>query len=163
MNKIIKKFILETTHFPGNSRLPLLCYKGAFNLEGKNGSKTIKKIFEAHQWYKTWINGIYDYHHYHSNNHEVLGIATGTCKVQFGGDTGIVIEVARGDAFIIPAGVSHKCIERSKGFSCVGAYAIDVDYDMKEKKVNKQKIDSLPLPSIDPIFGEEGPLKKYWK
>lgn len=64
--KIIKKFIEESTHFPGNARFPLLCYKGAFNLEGKNGSKTIKKIFEANQWYKPWVDVIYEYHHYHS-------------------------------------------------------------------------------------------------
>jgi uncharacterized protein YjlB len=71
--------------------------------------------------------------------------------------------VEREDAIIIPAGVSHKCLERSKGFSCVGAYSIDVEYDMKEKKVDNQKILSLPLPCFDPVFGEDGPLQKHWK
>lgn len=155
--------ISETNDFPGNSQLPFLCYKEAFKLNGKNGSKTIKKIFEANNWYKIWINGIYDFHHYHSNNHEVLGIATGKAIVQLGGNQGIIIEVARGDALIIPAGVSHKCIEKSQGFSCVGAYSIDVEYDMKEKKANKQKIASLPLPSSDPVYGNKGPLHKHWK
>ena len=163
MKILIKEFISETSDFPGNSQLPLLCYKSAFNLVGKDAAKTIQAIFKANQWYKTWVNGIYDYHHYHSNNHEVLGIATGTSIVQFGGDKGITIEVERGDALIIPAGVSHKCLEKSKNFACVGAYAIDVDYDMKKEKVNQQEIKALALPFLDPVYGKGGPLQEYWK
>jgi uncharacterized protein YjlB len=168
MLKVTKKMIPEDNHFPGNPALPLLHYQGAFNLKGKNGAATIKKIFIENFWLRPWLNGIYDFHHYHSNNHEALGIARGTCVVQMGGENGIFLELARGDALIIPAGVSHKRIESSKDFSCVGAYSIDTDYDMKygkagELNISKKKISSLPLPDTDPVFGEEGPLRKYWK
>ena len=140
MKTHIKEFISETIEFPGNAQLPVLCYKEAFKLDGKNGANTIMKKFQLHQWYKIWVNGIYDFHHYHSNNHEVLGIATGTCKVQLGGDAGIIIEVARGDVLLIPAGVAHKNLESSKNFSCVGAYSINVDYDIKKKKPTYKKL-----------------------
>jgi hypothetical protein len=33
----------------------------------------------------SWRDGVYDYVHYHSRIHEVLGIARGTGKVQLGG------------------------------------------------------------------------------
>lgn len=163
MKKIIKHLIRETVDLPGNPILPLLYYKEAIDLKGKNGAETIKKIFKSNHWFKPWVNGIYDFHHYHSNNHEVLGIAAGSCKVQFGGDKGIIIDVERGDVIIIPAGVAHKSLEKSNGFSCVGAYALNVDYDMCEKKCSLQKIISLPLPESDPVFGEDGPLIKHWK
>ena len=41
-------------------------------------------LFESNGWGDMWRDGIYDWVHYHSRTHEVLGIARGSGKVQFG-------------------------------------------------------------------------------
>ena len=41
----------------------------------------IEDLFEANGWGDTWRDGIYDYVHYHSQIHEVLGIARGKGRV----------------------------------------------------------------------------------
>lgn len=167
MEKTHPYYLSKDGNFPNNSHLPLLHYQKAFDLK-KNPEETIKKIFLENNWYRPWVNGIYDFHHYHSNNHEVLGIAEGNCSVLLGGDNGILLLLNKGDAVIIPAGVSHKRVECSGDFSCVGAYSIDEAYNMKHAKTNElaaalNKIKSLSLPDKDPIFGNKGPLFKYWK
>ena len=47
-----------------------------------------EELFESNRWGDSWRNGIYDYVHYHSRIHEVLGIARGEGEVQFGGHLG---------------------------------------------------------------------------
>jgi mannose-6-phosphate isomerase-like protein (cupin superfamily) len=51
-----------------------------------------------------WRDGIYDWIHYHSRTHEVLGIARGSAKAQFGGPKGRTVTLKAGDAAILPAG-----------------------------------------------------------
>ena len=68
----------------------------------------------------------------------------------------------------MPAGVGHKCQSCSDDFLCVGAYPQAKDYDMnygtaKELKSTLEKIKSTPVPKKDPLFGDEGFLKMYWK
>ena len=48
----------------------------------------LEDLFENNGWGNSWRDGIYDYVHYHSRIHEVLGIAGGAGKVQFGGKRG---------------------------------------------------------------------------
>lgn len=165
--KTISKVIKESDFFPNNENLPCLLYKGVFDLRGKNFADQIKETFQQNSWLRPWVDAIYDFHHYHSNNHEALGIAKGTCTVILGGEEGTLFELEKGDVLILPAGVSHKRLKKSEDFTCVGAYSIDVPYDMKygkpgEKEKDKKKIRSLPLPDTDPVFGPEGPLVKHW-
>lgn len=165
--KIITQIILETKEFP-NSKLPVLHYQQVLIFSGKDHVGQIQKLFKNNEWFRPWVNGIYDYHHYHSNNHEVLGIAEGNCVVLLGGDEGFYFDLKKGDVLILPAGVSHKKMEGSNDFSCVGAYSIDTDYDLMlgkngEKTEAKKRIVEVPKPFTDPVFGEEGPLLEYWK
>jgi uncharacterized protein YjlB len=167
MVKVLKKTLKRNGNFPNNSVLPLVIYKKAFQLEKQDAAEKVKKIFLENKWYRPWVNGIYDFHHFHSNNHEVLAIVEGVCVVCFGGDDHMAIEVQKGDVIILPAGVAHKKIECSKDFSCVGAYAVDIEYDMMKGKkaldLLAERIQLNPLPQMDPVFGMEGPLLKYWK
>ncbi len=48
-------------------------------------------------------DGIYDYVHYHSRIHEVLGIAWGSGKVKFEGTKGRTFTLKAGDVAILPA------------------------------------------------------------
>src|SRR4051812_16716151 len=58
-----------------NSRLPLLLYRHVVRFDRKHDpAAVIEEIFNANSWGKAWRNGIYDFVHYHSMTHEVLGV-----------------------------------------------------------------------------------------
>ncbi|HYV93775.1 MAG TPA: cupin domain-containing protein [Chitinophagales bacterium] len=165
----IFQFILPPkAEFPNNPSLPLLLYKQVLLPFEKHPDRKVKKIFKKNEWKNSWTDGIYDYHHYHSTVHEVLGICKGEAHIIVGGPDGTKIHLQEGDVLIIPAGVAHKCLSASKDFSCVGAYPDGMDYDMKHGGLDEityalPEITKVPLPENDPVFGSDGPLKNYWK
>ena len=68
---------------PNHPRWPLILYRGAVDLNGRHDpAAVIEDLFEANGWGDTWRDGIYDYVHYHSRIHEVLGIARGEGRVR---------------------------------------------------------------------------------
>ena len=74
---------------PNNPTLPLIHYRNAVRLTNSEDPAAIfERLFESNGWKGTWRDGIYDYLHYHSNTHEVLGIARGEARVRFGGYKG---------------------------------------------------------------------------
>ena len=74
---------------PNHPRWPLVIYKSAVWLpEALDPAAVFEDLFESNGWVGSWRDGIYDYAHYHSRIHEVLGIARGTGRVQFGGPKG---------------------------------------------------------------------------
>lgn len=154
--------------FPNNPRYPVQVYKGAILLHPEDKAAAITAVFERNNWSNAWQNGIFDYQHYHSNTHEVMGIFCGTADVQLGGPEGICVELGRGDVLIIPAGVAHKCLNHSDDFSCIGAYPDGMAYDMQygkdgERPAADEAIGKVPLPVKDPVYGDEGPLIENWK
>lgn len=63
---------------PNNARLPFLIYRGAVGPTGSaNPAAVMEELFNANDWGDSWRNGIYEFVHYHSRTHEVLGIARG--------------------------------------------------------------------------------------
>jgi hypothetical protein len=77
-----------------NSLLPLVIYRGAVRLTKTNDPAALFEVLFAHcGWKGSWRNGIYDFAHYHSRTHEVLGLAHGKVLVRFGGVRGRVIEL----------------------------------------------------------------------
>ncbi len=166
---IIPVYLERNKYFP-NNKLPVLIYKAVFELpRQKNKScNLIQSIFLRQGWGNTWRNGIYDFHHYHSNAHESLGIAYGSCTVIIGGPNGKRLKLKAGDLIILPAGTGHKCTSSSEDFMCVGGYPEAKDYDINhgteaEYKPAIIRIKKLPLPKNDPVFGKEGFLKSWWK
>lgn len=155
-------------YFPNNPHLPLLVYKGALLLHPADKASAVKKVFESNGWANSWVNGIYDYHHYHSLTHEVLGVYCGRADVQLGGPHGVCVEISRGDVIIIPAGVAHKCLKHSDDFTVVAAYPHGKHYDMNygtehEHPFVDENIVRVPLPEKDPVYGAEGPMMKQWR
>ena len=149
-----------------NSELPLLVYKSVFSVE-KADSDFITKHFQARNWSNSWQNGVYGYHHYHSNTHEVLGIYSGFGTIQFGGENGEKISVEEGDVVIIPAGVGHKKIEASDDFRVVGAYPGGMDFDIMKGEAGErpqvdENIKKVPFPDNDPVYGKTGGLFSLW-
>jgi uncharacterized protein YjlB len=153
--------------FPNNPELALLYYPGAVIPQQPDPAATFEVLFEAHGWVHSWRDSIYDFHHYHSTAHEVLGIYQGQAQVRFGGEkSGITIPVRTGDVVVIPAGVSHKNLG-SSNLGVVGAYPRGQQYDMNYGKAGERpkadyRITAVAMPQEDPLYGPEGPLVRLW-
>lgn len=165
--EILKVKLHPSGNFP-NSPLPLIVYLHAVRLESHDPASIFEQVFESNGWSGTWRNGIYDYDHYHSTAHEVLGVFSGGASVQFGAEGGIVRKVNAGDVIIIPAGIAHKNLGSSEDFGVVGAYPQGQDWDLLRGKPGEREkaeanIKRVPLPKKDPVLGERGPLLRLWQ
>jgi len=159
--------IEENGNFPNNPTLPLMIYKGTFRLHPDDTEEVIKKVFAQNGYTNAWVDGIFDYHHYHSNTHEVMGVFCGKADVQFGGEHGVCIELDKGDVVIIPAGVAHKKLNSTDDFTVVGAYPNGSDYDIKYGKAEErpeadETIAKVKNPDSDPVYGSKGHLFECW-
>ena len=149
--------------FP-NSALPLLVYRGGLPAD----PAAMEQAFAANGWSNGWRNGIFDYHHFHSIAHEVLGIARGDVRVAFGGPSGREVTVRAGDVVLIPAGVAHRNMGQSADLLVVGAYPGGADYDIRrgdpaEHAAALRAIRSVPLPDNDPVLGADEGLRRLWR
>ncbi len=165
---VISQQLLNDDGIYPNSKLPVLIYQHALNIPLRAYYETVKEIFAVNGWANSWAGGIYSYHHYHSNTHEVLGICKGNCVLITGGPGGAVFTLSKGDVIIIPAGVAHKNLKTSEDFMCVGAYPDGVFFDVRTGKKSERPmvdntINKLTLPAKDPVYGKEGPLFDYWQ
>lgn len=148
---------------PNNPRLPVIIYPAAF----KGNPQEIEEVFNRNQWTNSWTGGIFDYHHYHSNTHEVLGVHSGSATIQLGGEQGQQFQVAVGDVAVLPAGTGHKLLESTEDFQVVGAYPEGAEPDKKMGNADErprvlEDILDAPLPQYDPVQGEDGPLLTNW-
>ena len=152
---------------PNNPELPLLVYVQALPDEAREPA-SCKELLARNGWGGAWVNGVFSYHHYHSNAHEVLAVVAGSASLIFGGPKGATIEVETGDVVVIPAGVGHCNAGSGSGLKVVGAYPRGQEgYDIKtgepdERSEALENIRRTRLPRADPLFGEEGPLLRHW-
>jgi hypothetical protein len=80
---------------PNHPLWPLIIYKSAVRLpECLDPAAVFEELFDSRGWGHSWRDGIYDYVHYHSSVHEVLGIARGSARVRFGGAKGRALNVS---------------------------------------------------------------------
>jgi uncharacterized protein YjlB len=153
---------------PNNPKLPLVLYRGAVDVKGADPAAAFEKAFGAHGWGDGWRNGIFDFLHFHTRTHEVLGIARGRAKVEFGGAKGQAVELQAGDVAILPAGTGHRRISSSPDLLVVGAYPADTCIDQhRPSQISHDKavsdIAGTALPQQDPVYGSDGPLMRLWK
>jgi len=152
---------------PNNPRLPLILYRGAVDVSGRDPAAAFEAIFERNGWGWGWRNGIFDFRHFHLRAHEVLGIARGSAKVEFGGAGGQGIEGKAGDVAILPAGCGHRRVSSSRDLLVVGAYPPDSDSTHStparvDRAATAQTIAGTPVPTADPVYGMDGPLVNLW-
>jgi uncharacterized protein YjlB len=148
-------------------RWPLIIYRCAVRLEvAFDPAAVFEDLFESNGWGDSWRNGIYDYVHYHSRIHEVLGIARGQGKVQFGGIKGRAFAMKAGDVAILPAGTGHQCLSATADFLVIGAYPPKGTYDecttSEDRKASLKSIPKVGRPRKDPVYGGNGPLLTRW-
>src|SRR6266550_171081 len=153
---------------PNHPRWPLVIYKSAVRLpEALDPAAVFEDLFESNGWGGSWRDGIYDYAHYHSRIHEVLGIARGSGRVRFGGKRGRIFTLKAGDVAIVPAGTGHQCLSADDEFLVIGAYPPTGTYDecttVEERPRALKTIPKVPVPRKDPVYGAGGPISKLWK
>jgi len=100
--------------------------------------------------------------------HEVLGIARGQLKVEFGGAKGKALTLKAGDVAVLPAGTGHRRLSPSRDLLVVGAYPGQGKYDEpRPDEVDHVKarasIAKVRCPRADPLYGRDGPLLSLWK
>lgn len=164
-NIIVRQFS-DDGKYPNNENLPLVIISAALS-PGSVSPEKFERTFTQNRWPAAWRNGLYDFHHYHSSAHEVLGVYSGWVKACFGGPEGETLEAQAGDIIIIPAGVSHCNMGQSDDFRVVGGYPAGQDYDMMygkdgERPAADENIKNVGKPLADPVFGPTGPLMKLW-
>lgn len=167
---ISEAFTFEDDGRIPNSSLPLLLYRDAVHVTD-DSQQDLAAVFEErfaiNQWTGSWRNGVYPYHHYHSNTHEVLGVYLGSATLKLGGSTGHETLVQAGDVIVIPAGVGHMCIDHSHDFGVVGAYPNGMKCDILtgepgERPQALERVKQVPVPDFDPVLGMDGGLRKLW-
>ncbi|HTP95143.1 MAG TPA: cupin domain-containing protein [Burkholderiales bacterium] len=165
--KVIAHLLAPDGSIPNHPRWPLLVYPGAVELSGPDPAAIFEALFTRNRWPAAWRNGVYPFHHYHSNGHEALGVYSGEVTVQFGGDTGVTITARPGDVIVLPAGTGHKKLASRGGLGVVGAYPEGSHPDTcvpPAARLTKSRaaIERVALPACDPVHGAGGPLFEHW-
>src|SRR5882724_2699381 len=104
MEPEVETFTLAPVAEIPNSSLPLIVFRHALPpaLQSPAGCQS---LFAENDWGGNWVDGIFDYWHFHVTGHEVLGCVAGEAELGFGGDHGIKVTFRAGDVVAIPAGV----------------------------------------------------------
>lgn len=150
---------------PNNPRLPVLIYEVAFPPASDDLAGQMERRFAQNGWPPQWRDGIYDFHHYHAQGHEVLGIAAGHAELTIGGEGGEELSVSAGDVLVLPAGTGHCRRSGSADLLVVGAYPPGQQGDILREAATPEMrlaIARLSFPAIDPVLGRDGPLLDHW-
>ncbi|HXZ07085.1 MAG TPA: cupin domain-containing protein [Paraburkholderia sp.] len=150
---------------PNNRTLPVLFYRGALHGRSEDLAEGFEERFGRNGWPVQWRDSIFDYHHFHSGAHEVLGVVSGSAEVIVGGPGGRFVHLAPGDAILLPAGTGH-CLQSSGGpFQVAAGYPQGQQWDIRREALKPQELaamQALPYPASDPVHGATGPLIDYW-
>jgi uncharacterized protein YjlB len=162
-----KQYFFQDDGTIPNSVFPLIVYRAVFPDTGAIAD-SMEEEFAGNNWKNSWRNGVYAYHHYHSNTHEVLGVYKGSATLQFGGEKGEKMNVRQGDVVVLPAGTGHKKIEASDDFGVIGAYPGGMHYDLMkgedgERPGADENIAKVPFPDNDPVTGSKSGIIDFWK
>jgi uncharacterized protein YjlB len=159
MKRVRKIYFGRAADVP-NSTLPVLIYRSVLPAHLAGKANAFRKHFRGASWKGIWTDTIYDYTHFHSNAHEVLGIAEGRVALRLGGDQGPLFRLKAGDMLVLPAGVGPRRVGGAEGFQVIGAYPHGQShYDMKRQG---RVIPRVALPSTDPFYGTDGALMEAW-
>ncbi|MGA1834600.1 cupin [Rhizobium wenxiniae] len=146
---------------PNNQRLPVLRYR-----VDVAEAEEFDALFAKYGWSGIWTNGVYDYQHYHTGAHEVLGVKRGSAKLLIGGPDGHAFSVLPGDCQVLPASTGHKNLGCSHDFQvirCLPSGPARGHTALAPAEEMLSRIASLPLPRTDPVQGISGILLDKWR
>src|SRR5919202_5151956 len=152
---------LETWSAPPGGRIPnhpsfaVLVYRGVDAAAA--GAAAARGLFAEHGWGGSWVDGVFDFHHFHSTSHEALAVVAGAPTLQLGGPQGGAFDVTAGDVLVLPAGTGHRRAAASSAFTVVGAYPHGQEaYDLLREADDaaRERIAALPAPPQDPVGGD---------
>src|SRR3954464_1334240 len=144
---------------PNHPSFPVLIYHEVE--AASEGPDAPRALFAAHGWGGSWVDGVFDFHHFHSTSHEALAVVAGAATLELGGREGGASEAAPGAVLAPPAGTGHRRATAREGFTVVGAYpAGQEDYDLlrgdspAEVEAARERIAALAAPPDDPVGGD---------
>jgi uncharacterized protein YjlB len=144
---------------PNNPSFAVLVYRDLPAVSG--GADSCRGLFAEHGWVGSWVDGVFDFHHFHSTSHEVLGVVSGEATLELGGPQGERFDVSAGDVLVLPAGTGHRRASTRGAFTVVGAYPRgQEDYDLlrgddpAEVTAARERIAALGAPPSDPVGGD---------
>ncbi len=166
--KVVAHLLAAAGNIPNHPRWPLLVYPGAVPIAGADPAAAFEALFTRNRWPAAWRDGVFPFHHYHSNAHEALGIYEGEVTVQFGGETGVTVTARPGDVIVLPAGTGHKRLAARGALGIVGAYPESSRPDTcmpatSSASGSAAAVARVPLPACDPVYGAGGPLFDHWR
>ena len=162
---IVAHLLAPSGPIPNHPRWPLLFYEKVLELPTP---EQFEDLFTRNRWPAAWRNGVFPFHHYHSNGHEALGVYSGEVTVQFGGEGGVAVTAKPGDVIVLPAGTGHKKLASKGSLGVVGAYPEGQHPDtcmppFARAAKNAAVVAKVPLPACDPVHGPGGPLFTHWR
>lgn len=166
--KPITRLFRDDGTIPNHPHWPLVIYRAPLVLDAADvdPAAALDALFSHNGWGRSWRNGIYDFTHYHSQIHEVLGVARGTAEVEFGGPRGRVYGLKAGDVAVLPAGTGHRLVSASEDLLVVGAYPEKGKYDemtdSRQRLEARERIVACPPPDKDPVYGEAAGICLVW-
>ncbi len=162
----------EQLHFASDGRTPnsphpVLIYR-QLPLNDADLAAAFERLFASHSWPAQWRGSVYDYHHYHSTAHEVLGVSRGWARLVLGGEQGREVELRAGDALVLPAGTGHCGVQASADSQVVAGYPPDQRYDLLRPDEGshdaaQERIAGVGVPISDPLTGTQGALVALWR
>ena len=138
---------------PNHPRFPVLLYRGT----GLEDADAARERFSGNGWVGAWVDGVFDFHHFHSTSHEVLAVVAGSATLELGGPQVRAFDVAAGDVVVLPAGTGHRRAAADGAFTVVGAYPRgQEDYDLLREADDaaRDRIRAVPVPGQDPVGGD---------
>ena len=168
MPEVVAHLLAPDGPIPNHPRWPLLIYPNAIAISGPDPAFAFEEMFTRNRWPAAWRNGVFPFHHFHSNGHEALGIYEGEVTVQFGGDGGVTVTARPGDVIVLPAGTGHKKLASRGALGVVGAYPAGSQPDtctppFAQAHAAAIRVTQVPLPDCDPVYGLRGPLFEHWR
>ncbi|OJD19549.1 hypothetical protein AJ78_00521 [Emergomyces pasteurianus Ep9510] len=83
--------------------------------------------------------------------------------------SGILVPVTAGDVIVIPAGITHSCVESVNDYHYVGVYPKNAPHWRNEFGKGpvdvvavRKETSAVEMPEADPVYGNEGPLMYLW-